>query len=86
MKHGVDLYTVLHMTDIFDKDRELVYMRRDDDMPTNRPTIIATVSAVKKQYDLRKTKVVHITPYFQCGDYEGLLFTVTEKGSSANGR
>ena len=35
-----------------------------------------TEEDIINKYDLKKTKVVEILPYFYCGEYEGFLFTI----------
>lgn len=32
---------------------------------------------IKQKYDLRRTKVTNIKPYFCCEDYAGFLLTIT---------
>lgn len=35
-----------------------------------------TEEDIINKYDLKKTKVIEILPYFDCGEYEGFLFTI----------
>lgn len=38
-----------------------------------------TVREVKEKFDLRKTTVTAIRPYFCFDDYQGLVLTITER-------
>lgn len=77
-KNAIDLYTALHLIDVFDSDEEVVYIRKESDEPSYRPSIIITVKHVKESYDLRNTKVTNIQPYWSCYEYEGLLLTIAD--------
>lgn len=76
MKHGADFYTVLHMIDAFEDDDELIYLRKPEDGMPYRAARILTVREVKNKYDLRRTKVIDIRPYFRNGECAGLLLTI----------
>lgn len=74
----VDLYTILKLIDIFDKNDCLVYLRSPTNQPAHRPEKIMTVKEIKEKYDLRKVKVVNIRSYFCWGDYKGFLLTIAK--------
>jgi hypothetical protein len=58
-------------------DDELIYLRRSNQIFLFEYTHI-TGKRIREKYDMRKTMVKHITPYFSFGEYLGLLFTITE--------
>lgn len=70
----IDLYTALALTDTT-CDNDIVYLRTSKS-DIRRPETIMTLRQVKEQYDMRRTIVTKIEPYFNCGEYEGILFTV----------
>lgn len=70
----IDLYTAFKLTKI--GDNEIVYLK-DKDQPYRGEHKILNGKEVKEQYDMRKTKVIEIGPYFSFeGDYEGMMFTI----------
>ena len=56
---------------------EFVYLRRKGQIFLSEYTHI-TGGRIREKYDMKKTMVQHITPYFSFGEYLGLLFTITE--------
>lgn len=78
MKNAPDLYTMLQLMDVLKKDDEIVYIRKENDERTNKPSIIISVKELKEKWDLRKTKVTGITDYWCCCEFEGMLLTVKE--------
>lgn len=80
---NTDLYTALKFIDSLDNDNRMVYLRKEDSplcgIYKYKPDSILTVKQVKEKYDMRKTKVIRIDPYFCCHEYEGLVLTVTKQ-------
>ena len=60
----IDLYTALKLIGDFNSNSSLVHLK---------------VKEVKDKYDLRKTKVIEISPYFCCECYGGFLLTIQEE-------
>lgn len=77
-KYHIDLYTALVLTNSFTNDEDLVYLRKKTDTSEYSPSIILSVREVKEKYDMRKTKVVNMRPYFCGEEYNGMLLTITE--------
>lgn len=69
----IDLYTAFKLCDI--SDDEIIHFRRKNQIFKSEYEIL-TGKQVRNKYDMRKTKVINITSYFLCGDYEGFLFTI----------
>ena len=84
----VSLYNAVKLVGRLDKDDDIIYLKRDkkdDDLfGRNTPDEILTVKQLKEKYDLRRTKVVRIAPYFCCMDYEGQLLVIKEAGNGKN--
>lgn len=88
----VSLYEAVKLTGRLDRDDDIVYLKNDkkndkknDDLfGRNTPDEILTVKQLKEKYDLRRTKVVRIAPYFCCMDYEGQLLVIKEAGNGKN--
>lgn len=84
----VSLYNAVKLVSRLDKDDDIIYLKRDkkdDDLfGRNTPDEILTVKQLKEKYDLRRTKVVRIAPYFCCMDYEGQLLVIKEAGNGKN--
>lgn len=84
----VSLYEAVKLTGRLDRDDDIVYLKnnkKDDDLfGRNTPDEILTVKQLKEKYDLRRTKVVRIAPYFCCMDYEGQLLVIKEAGNGKN--
>lgn len=78
MNH-ITLYRVLHLIGIFQEEDALVYLRYPKEEPAHRPTMIFTVKKTKETFDLRRTEVLSIRPYFCCGEYQGQLLTITKQ-------
>lgn len=72
----VDLYTALKLIGAFDDPDTILFFRRPDDTPEYMATEILSVKTAKEKYDLRRSKVSSIRPYFICEDYKGMLFTL----------
>lgn len=70
----IDLYTAMKLTNLF-QSNDTVHLRRKGQMFKSEYEIL-TVNDIKNKYDMRRTKVTKICPYFCCGEYEGLLFTI----------
>lgn len=79
MNQTVDLYTMLSLTGALNNNDMLVYLRKDyeHEFPGN-PSEILTVKEIRQKYDMRRTKVVFVSPYYSNYEYEGLLFTVRD--------
>lgn len=73
----IDLYTVLKLINALDSDEEIVHLRRKEQIFKSEYELL-TVRQIKNKYDMRKTKVVEILPYFCCGDYNGFLLTIED--------
>lgn len=71
----IDLYTALKLVNAFDSEKEIVHLRKKDQIFKSEYELL-TVKQIKEKYDMRKIKVIEICPYFCCGDYEGFLFTI----------
>lgn len=67
----IDLYTALRLTRT--SDNECVYLINKS-FPDGYEVL--TGRRVKEKYDLKKVKVVHILPWFICGDFQGMEFEI----------
>lgn len=70
----IDLYTALKLINIFDSEDIIVYLRTKNLFEIEYEVL--TVRRIKEKYDMRKTKVNEMIPYFPDGDYKGMLFTI----------
>ena len=78
MTNTIDLYTVLHLIDVFDSNDTIVYLKKQGELPLHKPSEIITVKEVKDKYDLRATKVSLIEEYWCYYEYEGFLLNITD--------
>lgn len=81
-KNTVDLYTALVLIESLGDDRNLVFLKKQGNGLLPNPDEILTVKQVKEKYDMRRTRVTRIVPYFCCEDYEGLLLFITDGRNS----
>lgn len=71
----IDLYTALKLVNALDSDEEIVHLRKSGQIFKSEYELL-TVKEIKNKYDMRKTEVIEMLPYFSCGEYEGFLFTI----------
>lgn len=71
----ISLYTALHITDVFHRTNEVIYLEYQQD----KEHVIASVRRIKEAFNLQRTRVSKIRPWFSCGHYEGWIFTI-QKG------
>ena len=72
----IDLYTAMKLTNLL-QSNEIVCLRRKGQTSRSEYKFLS-VNCIKNKYDMRKTKVIEIYPYFFCGEYNGLLFTIKD--------
>lgn len=73
----IDLYTALKLMGDFNSNSSLVHLKNSQNKYGFNEHL--TVKEVKDKYDLRKTKVIEISPYFCCECYGGFLLTIQEE-------
>ncbi len=69
----ISLKTALKLIQI--TNSEIVYFRKKNQIFKSEFEAL-TEEDILNKYDIKKTKVIEILPYFDCGEYEGLLFTI----------
>lgn len=74
----IDLYEAFKLTKIQMDD--VVFLKTCDAVKGQHQ--ILTKREIVQKLDMRHTFVTEISPYFICGDYQGLLFTILKKNKN----